>query len=53
MIRNGTSYNSFEEWLRKAYVDEAYSMGNISQQQITVFGVSAQTDLSRNSDRCR
>ena len=44
MIRNGISCGSFEELVRKAYVDEAFSNNN---QQTTISSVSAQTGLSR------
>jgi len=46
-IRNGLSCGSFEELLRKAYVDEAFAMGKKSQLKTTISGVSAQTGLSR------
>ncbi|HED33481.1 MAG TPA: hypothetical protein ENJ08_04575 [Gammaproteobacteria bacterium] len=46
MLRNGIACGSFEEMVRKAYVDEAFI---IAQQQgkATISGVSAQTGLSR------
>ncbi|PCJ88680.1 MAG: hypothetical protein COA54_02130 [Thiotrichaceae bacterium] len=47
MIRNGISSGSFEELVRKAYVDEAFSMVNDNQKKITISSVSAQTGLSR------
>lgn len=47
MIRNGVSNGSFEELLRKAYVDEAFSMGKKNQIKTTISSVSAQTGLSR------
>jgi len=47
MIRNGVSSGSFEELVRKAYVDEAFALGEKAQQKITVSSVSAQTGLSR------
>ncbi len=47
MLRNGVSCGSFEELVRKAYVDEAFSIGKKKQQKTTVSSVSAQTGLSR------
>lgn len=47
MLRNGTSCGSFEELVRKAYVDEAFAMGKKNQHKTTVSSVSAQTGLSR------
>ena len=47
MIRNGVSSGSFEELVRKAYVDEAFAMGEKSQQKTTISSISAQTGLSR------
>ena len=47
MIRNGVSSGSFEELVRKAYVDEAFSMAKKKQQKTTISSVSAQTGLSR------
>lgn len=47
MLRNGVSCGSFEELVRKAYVDEAFAMGNNNQKKTTVSSVSAQTGLSR------
>jgi hypothetical protein len=47
MIRNGVSSGSFEELVRKAYVDEAFSMGKKSQAKTTISSISAQTGLSR------
>jgi len=47
MIRNGVSTGSFEELVRKAYVDEAFSLGKHNQQKTTISSVSAQTGLSR------
>ena len=46
-LRNGLSCGSFEELVRRAYVEEAYSVGNKSQQKTTVSSISAQTGLSR------
>lgn len=47
MLRNGVSCGSFEEQVRKAYVDEAFALGKKNQQKTTVSSVSAQTGLSR------
>jgi hypothetical protein len=47
MIRNGVSSGSFEELVRKAYVDEAFSIGEKNQLKTTISSVSAQTGLSR------
>lgn len=47
MIRNGVSTGSFEELVRKAYVDEAFSIAAKNQQKTTISSVSAQTGLSR------
>jgi len=47
MLRNGVSTGSFEELVRKAYVDEAFSIAAKNQQKTTISGVSAQTGLSR------
>jgi len=47
MLRNGISCGSFEELVRKAYVDEAFAIGRKKQQKTTVSSVSAQTGLSR------
>jgi len=44
MIRNGVSCGNFEELVRKAYVDEAFST---SKSKTTISSVSAQTGLSR------
>ena len=47
MIRNGVSVGSFEELVRKAYVDEAFTMGEKNRLKTTISSVSAQTGLSR------
>ena len=47
MLRNGVSCGSFEELARKAYVDEAFAMGEKNRLKTTVSSVSAQTGLSR------
>jgi hypothetical protein len=47
MIRNGVSRGRFEELVRKAYVDEAFLVGEKNKQKTTVPSVSAQSGLSR------
>ena len=47
LLRNGVSCGSFEELVRKAYVDEAYAMGEKNRLKTTISSVSAQTGLSR------
>ena len=47
MLRNGVSCGNFEELVRKAYVDEAFTLGKKNQLKTTVSSVSAQTGLSR------
>lgn len=47
MLRNGVSCGSFEELVRKAYVDEAFAIGRKNNLKTTVSSVSAQTGLSR------
>ena len=47
MIRNGVSSGSFEELVRKAYVDEAFSIAAKNRQKTTISGVSVQIGLSR------
>ena len=47
MIRNGISSGSFEELVRKAYVDEAFALGENLNTKTTISSVSAQTGLSR------
>jgi len=47
LLRNGVSCGSFEELVRKAYVDEAFSMGQKNQLKTNISSVSAQTGLSR------
>ena len=46
MLRNGIACGSFEELVRKAYVDEAFELAR-QQGKATVSSVSAQTGLSR------
>ncbi|RUM92657.1 MAG: hypothetical protein DSZ27_02570 [Thiomicrospira sp.] len=47
MLRNGVSCGSFEEMVRKAYVDEAFNLSMIENKKATVSSVSAKTGLSR------
>ncbi len=47
LLRNGVSCKDFEELVRKAYVDEAFTLGKEKQAKTTVSSVSAQTGLSR------
>jgi len=46
MLRNGIACGSFEEMLRKAYVDEAYILA-AQDGKATISAVSAKTGLSR------
>ncbi len=46
MLRNGIACGTFEELVRKAYVDEAFQLAK-SQGKVTISAVSAQTGLSR------
>lgn len=46
MLRNGIACGSFEEILRKAYVDEAFLLAE-KEGKATISAVSAQTGLSR------
>jgi len=47
MLRNGMSCGSFEELVRKAYIDEAFDADKRNQLKATISSVSAQTGLSR------
>ncbi len=47
MLRNGVACGSFEELVRKAYVDEAFAAAKQKNMKTTVSSVSAQTGLSR------
>ena len=47
MLRNGIACGSFEEMVRKAYVDEAFSLAEEEKGKTTISAVSAQTGLSR------
>jgi hypothetical protein len=47
MLRNGISCGNFEALVRKAYVDEAFAIGEKNKVKTTISSVSAQTGLSR------
>ncbi len=47
MLRNGVACGNFEELVRKAYVDEAFSEAAYKHEKATISSVSAQTGLSR------
>ncbi len=47
MLRNGLACGSFEELVRKAYVDESFSEAKVNGKKATVSSVSAETGLSR------
>ena len=47
LLRNGISCGSFEEMVRKAYVDEAFAQAHRNNSKATVSSVSAETGLSR------
>ena len=47
LLRNGISCGSFEEMVRKAYVDEAFSQAQRNNSKATISSVSAETGLSR------
>jgi len=47
MLRNGVACGSFEEIVRKAYVDEAFAMAQQQGDKTTVSAISATTGLSR------
>jgi hypothetical protein len=47
MLRNGVSCGSFEEIVRKAYVDEGFKLSKETHNKATVSSVSAITGLSR------
>ena len=47
MLRNGVSCGSFEELVRKSYVDEAFAISKEKGGKTTVSSISAQTGLSR------
>ena len=47
LLRNGIACGSFEEMVRKAYVDEAFAQASRNNTKATVSSVSAETGLSR------
>ena len=47
LLRNGISCGSFEEMVRKAYVDEAFAQAQRNNSKATISSVSAETGLSR------
>ena len=47
LLRNGIACGSFEEMVRKAYVDEAFAQAQRSKTKATISSVSAETGLSR------
>ena len=47
LLRNGIACGSFEEMVRKAYVDEAFAEASRNNTKATVSSVSAETGLSR------
>lgn len=47
LLRNGISCGSFEEMVRKAYVDEAFAQAHRINARATISSVSAETGLSR------
>ena len=47
LLRNGIACGSFEEMVRKAYVDEAFAQARRINTKATVSSVSAETGLSR------
>lgn len=47
LLRNGISCGSFEEMVRKAYVDEAFAQAHRNNSKATISSVSAETGLSR------
>ena len=47
LLRNGISCGTFEEMVRKAYVDEAFAQAQRINTKATISSVSAETGLSR------
>jgi hypothetical protein len=47
LLRNGIACGSFEEMVRKAYVDEAFAEAGRNNTKTTISSVSAETGLSR------
>ena len=47
LLRNGIACGSFEEMVRKAYVDESFAQAQRNKTKATISSVSAETGLSR------
>jgi hypothetical protein len=47
LLRNGIACGSFEEMVRKAYVDESFATARRNNAKATISSVSAETGLSR------
>ncbi len=47
LLRNGIACGSFEEMVRKAYVDESFAQAQRNNAKATISSVSAETGLSR------
>ena len=47
LLRNGIACGSFEEMVRKAYVDESFAQARRSKTKATISSVSAESGLSR------
>jgi hypothetical protein len=47
LLRNGIACGSFEEMVRKAYVDEAFAQAHRNKAKASISSVSAETGLSR------
>ena len=47
LLRNGIACGSFEEMVRKAYVDESFATARRNKAKATISSVSAETGLSR------
>ena len=47
LLRNGIACGTFEEMVRKAYVDEAFATAQRTNTKATISSVSAETGLSR------
>ncbi|MBT8127041.1 MAG: hypothetical protein KJP15_06140 [Gammaproteobacteria bacterium] len=47
LLRNGIACGSFEEMVRKAYVDETFAQAQRHKSKVTISSVSAETGLSR------
>ena len=47
LLRNGIACGSFEEMVRKAYVDETFAQAQRRKSKVSISSVSAETGLSR------